>query len=211
MLAPLVIGICGKARSGKDTIASTIVESKVLSQTFVMGYRLALADPIKSIIEGLLSMWMDDPAAGLSADAVVERMLSGNLKEAPIADLGDKSPRRMMQTLGTDWGRNMICEDLWVKLLRGRIDYVSNLSENGGANGCLVVVPDIRFDNEAKICNVLLQVDRPDAEEVAEHVSEDGISTHLITHTIHNTGSTAALQEKVNRFLAEVISDHFID
>jgi len=211
MDAPFVIGICGKARSGKDTTANMIVSSHVLSQCYVMGFRLSLADPIKNIIGGLLSLWLNDPAAGVDADVVIERMLNGNLKEAPIPDLGDMSPRRMMQTLGTEWGRNRVCEDLWVKLLRGRINFVSRQAENAGANGCLVVVPDVRFDNEAKLCDVLLQLDRPDVEMVAKHESEEGISTHLITHTIHNTGSTDVLQEKVNTFVREVLNAHFAE
>lgn len=48
-----------------------------------------------------------------------------------------------MQTVGTEWGHDMIHRDLWVKVVEQKIRQV----RREGATG--VVVSDVRFDNEA--------------------------------------------------------------
>jgi hypothetical protein len=81
----ILIGLHGKAHAGKDTVGQMLV-----------GYgldRVAFADPIKRmLIEGL----------GLTAEH-----FDSPLKEEPIPWLG-KSPRQLMQTLGTEWGRDLV-------------------------------------------------------------------------------------------------------
>ena len=48
-----------------------------------------------------------------------------------------------MQTLGTEWGRNMIGPDVWVRLTMHRVDDLL-------ASGVNVIIDDVRFDNEAE-------------------------------------------------------------
>lgn len=49
------------------------------------------------------------------------------------------SVRHMMQTLGTEWGRGFIDKDMWVKAF------------SRGAEGKNIIVPDVRFENEAEL------------------------------------------------------------
>lgn len=62
-------------------------------------------------------------------------------KEEPLPALGGRSIRYALQTLGTEWGRELMSPDLWVITARRTI---SNLLDCGQD----VVVDDLRFSNE---------------------------------------------------------------
>src|SRR5690606_24735571 len=98
------------------------------------------------------------------------------------------SPRKMMQTLGTDWGRQMIGEDIWVKAF-ARI--------NAGKQ---VVVPDVRFENEADIVRangILIHlVGRGGIE--GDHVSENKLPFKEGDIVIDNSRDLAWLYAQVD-------------
>ena len=96
-----LIGICGKARSGKDTAADYIVEECGFN-------KYSMADPIRSMLDSIGV----DPSFN---------------KEDPVDRFG-KSPRQMMQTLGTEWMRNTVNEDGWLNL--AKIEYELCLRES---------------------------------------------------------------------------------
>jgi hypothetical protein len=117
----MIIGIHGRARSGKDTVADILCRY----HGFV---RLAFATPIKDmLINGGLCRRED---------------LEGNDKETPLPNIG-VTARRLMQTLGTDWGRNMIGADVWIKRADQILQQYLKFTKN-------VVVTDVRFANEAE-------------------------------------------------------------
>ncbi|MEU9859193.1 hypothetical protein AB0E19_38720, partial [Streptomyces sp. NPDC047974] len=88
-----IIGITGRARSGKDTLAEFLVSD----HGFV---KLSFAAPIRAFVADI---------TGLPVSA----MEDGPLKEEPLDWLNGQTPRRLMQTVGTEWGREMIDRDLW--------------------------------------------------------------------------------------------------
>lgn len=148
MNKPPLIGIAGKARVGKNTLA-TFIEAQY------GGYQYAFADPMRAMLH-----------AGLGIDFKQEFWRAR--KEAKIEALG-KSPRELMQTLGTDWGRQLVHPDLWVILAMMR------LSNTGPG----MIVTDVRFENEAhwirKNGGTVLHLKRSAAPSVADHTSEAGI------------------------------------
>lgn len=170
--APL-IGITGRARSGKDTVANFIVAA-------IGGYRYSFADPIRAML-ATLGVDMSDPYWQAR-------------KEEPIPALG-VSPRRMMQTLGTEWGRQLINPDLWLIMAHQRL-----LQSGPG-----MVIPDVRFDNEAawirKHGGRIIHVFRPDAKAVETHVSEDGIELQDTDARLFNSGTLEELQLSVRELL----------
>jgi hypothetical protein len=163
----ILIGLCGKANSGKDTVASLLPATASIS----------FADPLYAALAEIL---------GVPVDLLRDR----DFKEATIPWIG-KSPRQMLQTMGTDWGRNMVCSDLWTKIAERRI-------ESGGG---FVVVRDVRFDNEARLIRrkggEVWMVSRPDATTCVPHVSEEGISPDLVSRLIPNKGSLRDLADAV--------------
>ena len=68
------------------------------------------------------------------------------------------SPRRLMQLYGTEYWRD-IAPDIFVDLIRDWYDDA--------------VIPDVRFANEAAICDLLIGVKRPNVAAVAGHSSEE--------------------------------------
>lgn len=117
-----VVGITGKAGSGKDTLAD-------IFQKVYHFERYSLAAPLK---RGLCAMLDLDPG-------VFERR---DLKEKPIPWIG-KSPRYLAQTIGTEWGRQLINDRLWLACA----DQFIQKARAAGVPG--VVIPDVRFSNEA--------------------------------------------------------------
>ena len=114
-----VIGIIGKSRVGKDTAASYLAEQYGMVQ-------FAVAEPVKDMLE---------PVFG-------DLFYAGDRK-AVVPWIGH-SPRTLMQTLGTDWGRKMLGEDIWLKVLEKNIAKTPHIDKMG------VVVSDVRFRNEAQ-------------------------------------------------------------
>jgi len=175
-----IIGITGRARSGKDTLAKILVDR--------YGYRrLAFADPIREFVARLL---------GVSP----EELMDGKLKETPCARLGFKTPREAMQTLGTEWGRNTMHQSIWAFCLQDRLRGLNWRWE-------CAVVPDVRFDNEAKMIRnmggKIISITRDAAEPVNPHVSEAGISPELIDLEITNNLSRDALARHAQRIVTE--------
>jgi hypothetical protein len=170
--APL-IGIAGRARSGKDTVANFIIAA-------IGGYRYSFADPIRAMLAPL-GVDMNDPYWQAR-------------KEDVIPALG-VSPRRMMQTLGTEWGRNLINPDLWLVMAHQRLL----------RNGPGMVISDVRFENEAawirKHGGRIIHVIRPEAKAVEAHASEDGIEMQDTDARLFNSGTLEELQLSVRELL----------
>lgn len=170
--APL-IGIAGRARSGKDTVANFIIAA-------IGGYRYSFADPIRAMLAPL-GVDMNDPYWQAR-------------KEDVIPALG-VSPRRMMQTLGTEWGRNLINPDLWLVMAHQRLL----------RNGPGMVISDVRFENEAawirKHGGRIIHVIRPEAKAVEAHASEDGIEMLDTDAQLFNSGTLEELQLSVRKLL----------
>ena len=142
-----VIGLHGRARSGKDTVASFILAQRG-------GYIYSFADPIRAMLVPL-GIDMRDP-------------YWQEHKEEVIPAIG-ASPRRLMQTLGTEWGRQLINPDLWLILAKQRlINY-----------GPGMVIADVRFENEAAWVRAqggrVIHIERPNTVAVEVHASEAGI------------------------------------
>lgn len=170
-----VIGVTGVARSGKDTVADII-------KNHIGGTRYSFAAPIYAMMAAI-GFDFKDP-------------LWDGLKEEPIAGLG-KSPRQMLQTLGTEWGRELVHEELWIRLADIKLDYSSRM-----------IISDVRFDNEANWIRrngLIFRVIRPDVELVNPHKSEAGITYRDCDITVENTGDLKELKRKVEFILDSVI------
>ena len=168
----MLIGITGKKRAGKDTLAKGLANHFQLKQE-------SFAGPLRNLTAELLGVTVEELEY---------------IKEAPLAFLDDRhSPRTMMQTLGTEWGREMIHPELWVRSLFQRLP-------RAGA-----VVCDVRFDNEAQAIQahggIILRVVRPGQASEDEHVSELGVSDQFITMELINNSSPEVLIQRAIRCL----------
>ena len=129
----------------------------------------------------------------------LENQIEGDEKERPCELLGYKTPRHALQTLGTEWGRDLICADLWTRIWRHRVAEV--------ADGVGVVAPDVRFQNEGLAIAdlggkvVRISANRPGVGIAGQHVSE--LQTVPANITIDNSGYTDAFLEQIDHLATE--------
>lgn len=169
----MIIGICGAAGAGKNSVAG-ILESQGFAT-------LSFADPLYAAVSAI---------TGLTVAELQDR----GRKENTLGWISC-SPRRLLQTLGTDWGRNMIHQEIWVMATMQRM--------LAGGDYC---IPDVRFVNEAAAIRarggVVWRVERPGhsplAGAAATHESERGIPDEYVDSVITNDGTLANLQAAVD-------------
>jgi len=114
----MLVGICGKAGAGKDTIGNYLVEKYGFE-------RIALADPIKRLVKDVFVL--DD-------HTVYDR----NARELPLEQWNGWTVRKLLQYIGTELFRDHIDDKIWVKSLWYRI---KDSKDN-------YVISDLRFRNE---------------------------------------------------------------
>lgn len=177
---PLVIGLTGLAGSGKDTVADHLVARHGFA-------RHALADPIKNMLEALLIDAGIDPVC----------LYARQLKEQPLGRLG-VSPRQMMQTLGTEWGRELQ-PDFWLRIAELQLG-MHDMPRSTPVSD-RIVITDVRFHNEAHWVRehggFMLRVSRP-APEVRSHHSERGINNIVVWREVPNLGSLDELHDQLD-------------
>ena len=159
----IIIGIAGPAQSGKSTLAG---EFRRLVMFRGKKYReQPFAGPLKRMLASV-GVDVSDPS-----------------KNVPVPFLdGRITPRIMMQTLGTEWGRSLTPK-LWLKVWQHELDDTANV----------VCVPDIRFDNEAELIRslggtIVHIVRKPTADMLAvpAHSSETGVKRQKGDIVFHN-------------------------
>jgi hypothetical protein len=168
----MIIGLTGKARSGKDTVA----EHLNIAHGF---HHYWFSKPMKDAMRVIFG-WNDDH-------------LYGDLKETVDKFYG-VSPRVALQTLGTEWGRGCINKDIWINRAKHEINQHQNIviSDCRFDNEAALI---------RKQGGLVIRVVRDEAATVAAHISESGISPELISFDIQNNGSLTDLYRLVDYLL----------
>lgn len=174
---PRLIGITGRAGAGKDTLADYLVNR--------FDYRkYSLSTTLKKLIADRFGYRVE-----MLDDRTFKEMPREQFGYHASPDFSSElfSPRSWMQWLGTEVGRHIGGEDVWVNMMerewRGLNAYMRLVPPR-------MVVPDVRFDNEARrihlLGGVVLRVVRDDVVAVAKHVSEAGVSDELVNVQVVN-------------------------
>ena len=177
-----LIGLTGRAGSGKDTAADYLVQN----YGFV---KYSFAGPLKEMLKVI----------GVDCD-------NRDTKERKHPVFG-VSPRRMAQTLGTEWMRECIHGSGWVLLadqfIKTQIE-LNNLDDVPQVKG--IVISDVRFENEARFIRskngMIIHVVR-DTAPVESHASEAGVKFLDVDRCLMNDKTVPDLQRR----LANIIGD----
>jgi hypothetical protein len=167
-----MIAFTGFAGSGKSTAAAHLQSKR--------GFRrVRFAGPLKAMMRAL---------------GCTEAEVDGDRKELPCDLLGGKTPRHAMQTIGNEWGRICIGEDLWLNAWRSAVNSASGP----------VVVDDCRYPNEAAAIKAMggtiVRIERASAaESVSGHISENHVLPFDVT--IRNDGTEADLQREIDTLI----------
>ena len=181
----MLIGISGKAGSGKDTVAAII--KALLHGEGQKVKRFSMADPLK---RGCAELF------GIDINDFYDRD-----KKEEVNKYWGKSPRELLIFVGTDLLRDQFDERVWVK--RASLE-INKLIERG----YVVIIPDIRFDNEVDFVEefggVMINVIRPNGSDVKEikHKSEAGVKRTDKTIDILNDSDLDSLQQKIKNIIS---------
>lgn len=171
-----VIAFSGLAGSGKSTAANHLVTARGFA-------RVRFAGPLKAMMAAL---------------GLTHAQIDGDKKESPCELLGGKTPRHAMQTLGTEWGRDLIASDLWIRAWQAAVDRLPADQP--------VVVDDCRFPNEAEAVRaaggVIVRIIRPGAGSAAAGHASEGQALPFAA-TIANDGPVGDLFRAVDRLAVD--------
>jgi len=184
-----IIGLAGRAGAGKSTVASIMTE--------VFGYvQISLAQPLRDGLKammGLTDFQLDNPEE----------------KNNVIEWIG-RSPRELMQTLGTGWGRESIADDIWLRVADIQINKLKKASPCMHVYG--IVIPDVRFENSAdwvrKKGGTIIHVTRKSGCQLtgncSTHVSEQAIPIHENDIVLRNDSGLDDLYEEIDFHLKSI-------
>jgi hypothetical protein len=171
----MLIGLCGYAQSGKDTLGALLVRHNAFE-------RRAFADPMRQMLYAMNPFVLTYEETG-----------QPNLKRvrAIVDTYGweyakkHSEVRDLLQRLGTEGGRDILGDDVWVEALFHR-PYED------------LVITDVRFQNEADAIHArggtILRVVRDGVSAANSHISE--FSYNDQDHIIFNDGTIFDLHEK---------------
>jgi hypothetical protein len=167
-----LIGLAGRAGSGKTAVAGMIPGAVVLQ----------LADPMYAMLAVMLG--------------VPESLLRDQGYKATVVPGLGKTVRQLLQTLGTEWGRENVGPGVWIHLLEQRVKQLAN----GGVR--TIAVADVRFANEVEAIRAfpggeVWRVERSGAAAADAHSSEAGVSSDFVDRKIRNDGSLQDLRAVV--------------
>lgn len=177
-----IIGLTGKKRHGKDTVGRLI--QKYSTRRIVM---LSFAKPIKQALSFIHCVPM-------------EYFEDDNLKESPLEDWDNRTPRQLAQWLGTDVYREQFDSNIWLKNMEIRI-------RKNYKPDTLVVITDCRFDNEAEFVKSfggqIWNIDASVRKGISgdSHVSENGINPIHFDENIDNNGTIEQLDEQIKNLI----------
>jgi hypothetical protein len=227
-VTPMLLGIHGRRRSGKDTTAE-ILESWCGGQ-FVARSQ-GLADDLKK--SGLASLGAFKHVLSEDAPMVEWMRLANALKEDGMITISvggefeDEDGTPLMWTItglefwqltGTEGHRDIFDPDFWVnnlipldpdQLYKKWARFI--MPEGVLKNSQLMMVTDVRFPNEAErikeLGGLVLKVRRPEAEVEVKHDSEKDLPAHLVDEVIVNDEGLNEFKRKVLHFAQRRIFD----
>lgn len=195
-----LIGIGGKLESGKDATSDWIVEDGQGSWV-----KLGMSDPLADALYTLnpvitLDSRVDGPDTGFVRNQVQYQKLHDRV--GYVAAKKNPEVRRLLQALGTEVGRNMIDQDVWINIAKRNIQEHLDAGRN-------VIITGMRFPNELDVITdlggELWWVERPGhvpaGASISSHASETGVTQDDFSVTIVNDGTLEDLYGKVFELL----------
>jgi GTPase SAR1 family protein len=155
-----IIALAGPKGVGKTSFCNALLLNPNAEQPSKI---LSFAGPLKEMAKAIL------PPGAFTPEG----------KEDPSLGLCGVTPRVIMQTIGTDWGRQMISPNIWVEAMRRRIM---------DSPAPTILIDDLRFENEWQLVKELggtvIALERAGVEYTREHLSECPLDPHLIDYVI---------------------------
>lgn len=192
----MIVGLCGTKGSGKDTVAEMMFK--------ISGFKkISFADPLKEACSSALGIpiyyfhesdlkdkELDTPII-LDIHSIqslvfeVSKHYKGLINIGILVDKADgvvlKSPRQILQYVGTDLFRDLIDSEIWIKCFEEKIKTMDGH----------IVCTDARFPNERnllrKLGATLAFIHRPDVvNQIDTHISENQFHDDYHVHIVND-------------------------
>lgn len=171
----MIVGLSGYAGAGKDEAAKALVNEWGFT-------RIAFADVLREMAYAI-----DPFVYWFNRFRRLEEIIDQHGWD--YAKNNSDDVRRLLQRLGTEAGRNILGDNIWVDtaLARAHDD---------------IVVTDMRFPNELQAVEerdgITLRIERPGVGPRNNHASETSLTDHsLFRYVINNDGSIDDLHRNV--------------
>ena len=204
----MIFGIGGKARAGKGSIAKVFIKD----YNFI---EINFADSLKSYCSQTFNLPLntfnddnlkDSPISEHLTIDVLKRFLdvieedggipTSHIDLASIALIEFTSPRHILQHMGTEIARKLVCDDVWIRIFKSKV----NESERH------IVCSDVRFPNEVNAIKELgghaLYVSRPSVEDAVRGHSSEQLTSDSFDVIIDNSGDLLNTQSDVRMWIS---------
>lgn len=172
----MIVGLIGKKGHGKDTFADYLVQH----YDFV---KLSFAEPLKKVCKELFLL--------------TDEQLYDPMEKEKVDERWGKSPRQLMQIIGTDILRKYYDEKIWVNLLLKKMEHYK------GKN---IVICDIRHPNELDLVmsfnnseNVkIFRIERDNCKVDDSHITENFVLQSENIETVKNNQSLETFYKNID-------------
>lgn len=193
----MIIGIAGYATAGKDEFARVLCENGFYQKAFADKLR-QFAAAVNPIVRAETE-YVGRGLCGVSEYVRYNDVVSAwgyNLAKAKYPEV-----REILQRIGTDAGRQVLGDDIWVEAAMRELEPGENY-----------VFTDVRFPNEfwavRRAGGALVRINRPGVGPVNDHPSETAVDDLDYDYTIENDGSISDLEGQAISVLdQEVMAD----
>jgi hypothetical protein len=184
----MIIGISGYARTGKDEVSKVLVEE--------FGFeRLAFADKLRECVYALNPVIIHESGLNRGIFTAFLQDIIDEYGWDGVKSTGyGPEVRRLLQRFGTEVGRNILGQNIWVDATFMVTDVTKNY-----------IVTDCRFRNEAlgiiKKDGAVWRINRPGVGPINDHISEIGLDDFPFNAVINNDGDLTDLADSVRLLL----------
>lgn len=184
----MIIGLSGYAGSGKDTVGRHLVDEHGF-------FRIAFADALRNVayeLNPIIAGGMYENDVKLVYLREVVDTMGWDEAKAYYPEV-----RKALQVLGVSIREYN--PKFWIHIAAEKM---LDVIKRGGD----VVITDVRFPNEAELIETIggevWRIERPDVEQVNEHISESAMDDWSFKHTLKNDSDIFDLHSLINYYLS---------
>lgn len=179
----MIIALSGYATSGKDSFAEALLQHGFQKKGF--------ADALRKFASVLNPILKVENGCGITYQEMLD-LYGYTEAKVQFTEL-----RNFLQVLGTEAGRKVLGEDVWVDALMRSLNPAENY-----------IFTDVRFPNEFRAVKenggLNIRIDRPGVGPVNDHPSETAVDHLDYDLVIDNDGSLSDLENKAIGLLEDL-------